>query len=197
VVTLAAGLAAEICFAKYVAFKRKCVFAGYKLALPAANDNFIEETLNFIEAEVAAHSEVCRTAIYGPGLSSVPYLVETGNMIYLPSHLIVAITSLDQLARMLGSALERGHKCFAVLKRSAAFRDRLCARISFLEPPRQYINLIKKFKVQSIILMSCDALKGEGKAVRSGRLVDGAHLDPPSQQAAAGDVYAIFAGINH
>lgn len=34
-VTLKAGLSAEICFAKFIAFKRKLFYIGYKRAAPS------------------------------------------------------------------------------------------------------------------------------------------------------------------
>ncbi len=41
-VTLKAGLSAEICFAKYVAFKRNYFYKGYERKAPDITPNFIE-----------------------------------------------------------------------------------------------------------------------------------------------------------
>lgn len=92
---LTAGLSAEVCFAKFVAFKRNCVYEGYKRAAPAINPKFLQETLKFVYEEVKSHQNRGKAVLYSPGICSVPYLVETGNIIYLPSQLLVGVDKLD------------------------------------------------------------------------------------------------------
>jgi hypothetical protein len=131
--------------------------------------------------------------LYSPGICSVPYLVETGNLIYLPSHFLVGVNSLNELINMLDTAYDQGYRCYAVLGYDPFLKDQLCAWIKFTEPPREYVNLINELKVENVIVMSCHDIKGDYHgAERNARLVYGENSEEKRKDPSPRDIYVVF-----
>lgn len=103
--------------------------------------------LEYVYKEVKSHENQGKSVLYSPGICNVPYLVETTNMIYLPSHFLVGVNNISDLERLLDEAMDNGYQCYAVLGYDPFFKTHLCAWIKFVEAPRQYWKLISKFKV--------------------------------------------------
>ena len=72
---LRAGLSAEVCFAKYIAFKNKCFYRGYEKSTPGYEVNFVDKMLLYIYLQVTKHKDNGKTVLYSPGICNVPYLV--------------------------------------------------------------------------------------------------------------------------
>jgi len=143
-----------------VAFKKNLIYVGHNRGSPDLRDNFVEETLDFIYREVKSHANLGKTVLYSPGVCSVPYLIETGNLIYLPSHFLVGVNSIKSLSNMLKVAHEKGYRCYAVMGYDSFIPDKLCAWIKFTHPPLQYLKLVEELEIDNIILMSVHDHKG-------------------------------------
>lgn len=83
-----------------------------------------------------SHHNKGKIVLYSPGICSVPYLIETANMIYLPSHFVVGVNNYSDLVNMLEYSFKKGYKCYAILQPDPLFEHKLCVWIKFIEPPK-------------------------------------------------------------
>lgn len=77
-----------------MAFKRNCFYVGYKRVIPNLTSDFVHKMLWYVYDEIKAHKNSGKTILYSPGICNVPYLVETCNFVYLPSHFLVGVTNI-------------------------------------------------------------------------------------------------------
>jgi hypothetical protein len=53
--------------------------------------------LNYVHDQIKTHENNGNSVLYSPGICNVPYLIETTNMVYLPSHFLVGVNNISDL----------------------------------------------------------------------------------------------------
>lgn len=125
-----------MCFAKAYSHFKGAVFSGNDDRVRECEPNLVRDTLNYIAHTVRQLKVAGRPILYGTGLCCVPYLVEAADMVYLPSHFLVGVTSIEKLRSMLLQAVDQGYKCYAVVGYDSCLGKTLCAWIKFSSIPR-------------------------------------------------------------
>ena len=185
------GMSAEICFTKYIAFKRGLTYGGWNVKVNPATPGFVKNCIQYIVQQVKDLNTTHECALYGPGICSVPYFVETADMLYLPSHFLVGVTSLTDLKLLLEEANQQGYKCYAVIGYDGCLPNTLVAWIKFTEIPRDYIELLELCKVKYVYSISVFDHENKTLGEKLSRLIYRTNQDP-KEQVFPGDMYLLY-----
>ncbi len=161
-IILKGGMSAEICFAKYIAYRSGSVYQGWTPESHFSEGNVISKTLEYIVHAVETFSSKEHTALISPGILSVPYITELMNILYLPSQLLISVKSISTLKEILSNAGQNGIKCYAEVGYDACMPEGLVAWIKFLELPPQYLSLLEKLGVKTVMTMCVNTLGKPG-----------------------------------
>lgn len=165
-------MSTEICFAKYIAHRSNGVFKKWNIKNITPDTDCIKNTLDEICKLTRFISDKEITAIINPGFISVPYMVELMDCLYLPSQLLISISSIEHLKSILRNANNCGIECYAEVGYDCSVPNNLVCWIKFLKLPPQYINLLNELKVENIICCCVNSDNSLGENIAKGYETD-------------------------
>lgn len=178
IINVIGGLIEEYCFTRYIANSSKKYF-NKQIKKLIILDNLIDpihgiyNTFNYIFNSISklkknTHCSICnnmdfncscvnniiynneKECIFGYGNYSLPYLIELTNLIYLPNLINCYFISLNILLASL-QYINNHIKCFAIICYDNINKC-IYGKIILLELPSQYIDILKIYNINDIII---------------------------------------------